>query len=138
MTLSPTTPVAQAQEFIGDSGTYSLKKLADVQDFKFVSATTDPSFTYASNTWKFEVQHPYVKKEGSLDLSVKKPGESGWQPVALAVFKNACPNKASSYGNFDAVVFNWWADNLRPTRTNLSLAAIFSWVAAFLAFSILN
>lgn len=139
VTLNPAGNVAEIKDFIGDSGTYSVKKVADAQDWSFVStAPTSPSYSYNAGTWKVEAKRAYAKSEGGKDYSVKKPGQSGWQPVTFAVFKGACPTGAFSWGTFDPVLSTWYADELRPTKSSFSAVAIFSWISAFVLMALFN
>ena len=139
VTLNPSGNVAEIKDMIGDSGSWSLKKAADVQDWTFVStAPTNPSFSYNAGTWKVEAKRAYAKTEGGKDYGVKKPGQSGFQPANFAVFKGACPAGAFSWGTFDPVVSTWFLDSLRPTRSNISAVAIFGWISAFVLMALFN
>ena len=139
LTLAPSGSVVQITDLIGDSGTNSIKKAADVQDWKFVSSSSsDPSYNYNSGTWKAEVQRPYAKGDAGKDYGVKRPGDSGVQPVAFAVFNGACPKGAFDYGTFSAVMSTWYLNDLRPSRPNFSTIAIFGWITTFVLFALLH
>ena len=132
LNLSPSGTLVSITDFVGDSGTNSIKKVADVQDWKFVSSNPlDPSFNYNSGTWKIEVQRPYSKVDAGKDLGVKRPGEGGVQPVAFAVFSGACPTGAFSYGTFSALMSTWYLNDLRPSRASFSAVSIVGWLAIF-------
>ena len=87
LTLSPNIPNVQVRDLIGDSGTNSIKKLADIQDWKLVSSNPlVPSFSLNQGTFKVEVQRVYSKSENGVSYNVRRPGDIGFQPVAFAVF----------------------------------------------------
>ena len=139
ITLQPSGTTVQISDLIGDSGTNSIKKKADIQDWKYVSTNVlDPSYSYNSGTWKVEVQRPYAKSDAGKDFGVKRPGDSGVQPVAFAVFNGACPSGAFSYGTFSSVVSTWFLDDLRPSRTSFSAIALFGWISTFVLYAIMH
>ena len=132
LNLSPTGTFVQVRDFIGDSGTNSIKKLADIQDWKFVSTNPlDPSFSYNQGTWKAEVQRVYSKADNGKSFNVKRPGDSGFQPVSFQVFSGACPSGAFNYGTFSSILSTYSADDLRPSKINFSAITLMSWIAGF-------
>ena len=132
LNLSPTGTFVQVRDYIGDSGTNSIKKLADIQDWKFVSTNPlDPSFSYNQGTWRAEVQRVYSKADNGKSFNVKRPGDSGFQSVSFQVFEGACPAGAKSFGTFGATVSSFSIDDLRPTKTSFSSITVMTWIASF-------